>query len=248
MTDSAPPNGSRKKGAILDRLSRFSEILFGLIMALGVTGSLGAATGRSVGVKTILWSAVGCNLAWGVVDAVMFVLSQVADRGHELRELRRVQMASPEEGRRLLAAAVPDFLANGVDPGHPEARAGAPAPRRASRVRIPHRHHPPRSGRRAGGLLPRRRLHTAGRGPLPDRVSNDPRTAHLAGDRRCPAVLGRLRLGARRVLQALGAGDRDGNARVRNGRDYGRAGRVRPAASMRQWRRHRRLCLRLTIY
>jgi hypothetical protein len=88
-------------------------------MALGVTGSLGAATGRSVGVKTILWSAVGCNLAWGVVDAVMFVLSQVADRGHELRELRRVQMANPEEGRRLLAAAVPDFLANVSTPATP---------------------------------------------------------------------------------------------------------------------------------
>ena len=105
MTDSTPPNGSRKKGAILDPLSRFSEILFGLIMALGVTGSLGAATGRSVGVKTILWSAVGCNLAWGVVDAVMFVLSQVADRGHESarappRTNGEPRGGSPVAGRR----------------------------------------------------------------------------------------------------------------------------------------------------
>ena len=100
-------------------MSRFSEILFGLIMALGVTGSLGAATGRSVGVKTILWSALGCNLAWGIVDAIMFVLDQLAERGHDLRELQRVRSSSPEEGRRLLAAAVPDFLAKVSTPDTP---------------------------------------------------------------------------------------------------------------------------------
>lgn len=85
-------------------------------MALGVTGSLAAATGRSVGVKTILWSALGCNLAWGIVDAIMFVLDQLAERGHQLRALRRVRSSNPEEGRRSLAAAVPDVLTDAWTP------------------------------------------------------------------------------------------------------------------------------------
>jgi VIT1/CCC1 family predicted Fe2+/Mn2+ transporter len=91
-------------------MSRFSEILFGLIMALGVTGSLSAATGQSADVNTVLWSALGCNLAWGIVDAIMFILTQLAQRGHKLRELARVRRASPEEGRRLLAAAASGVL------------------------------------------------------------------------------------------------------------------------------------------
>lgn len=111
MSDTASPDDSRDRGAILDPISRFSEILFGLIMALGVTGSLSAATGRNADVKTVLWSALGCNLAWGIVDAIMFILGQLAERGRELRALRSIRRANPDEGRRLLAAGTSSFLA-----------------------------------------------------------------------------------------------------------------------------------------
>jgi hypothetical protein len=96
VNDDAPAKDERRdRDAVLDPVSRFSEILFGLIMALGATGSLSAATGRGAEVKTVLWSALGANVAWGIVDAIMFVLGQVANRG------------SPEEGRRLIVAASP---------------------------------------------------------------------------------------------------------------------------------------------
>ena len=119
MRDDAPPDESRSRDAILDPMSRFSEILFGFIMALGVTGSVSAATSKSVDVKTILWSALGCNLAWGIVDAVMYLLGQLAERGTELRRLRSIQRANPEEGRRLLAAGLSSLLARAptVDAG-----------------------------------------------------------------------------------------------------------------------------------
>ncbi len=111
VSDPAAPNDSRDRDAILDPMSRFSEILFGFIMALGVTGSVSASTGKSADVKTLLWSALGCNLAWGIVDAIMYLLGQLAERGTELRRLRSIRRASPEEGRRLLAAGISSLLA-----------------------------------------------------------------------------------------------------------------------------------------
>lgn len=116
MSEGASEGDNHDRGAILDPVSRFSEILFGLIMALGVTGSLSAATGRTADVKTIFWSAVGGNLAWGIVDAVMFILGQLAQRGQELRTLRGIRRANPDEGRRLLAAGASSVLARSATP------------------------------------------------------------------------------------------------------------------------------------
>ena len=86
-------------------MARFSEIVFGLIMALGVTGTLSAATGGSAEVRTVLWSALGCNLAWGIVDGIMFILHQLAERGQHLRELRRLRQGGQQ---RLRLAALPE--------------------------------------------------------------------------------------------------------------------------------------------
>lgn len=111
VSGAASPNDSGGREAVLDPMSRFSEILFGLIMALGVTGSVSASTSKSADVKTLLWSALGCNFAWGIVDAVMYLLGQLAERGTELRRLSDIRRANPEEGRRLLAAGLSSLLA-----------------------------------------------------------------------------------------------------------------------------------------
>jgi hypothetical protein len=55
-------------GGILDPMERISETLFGLIMALTFICSLGVATGTNINVQTMLIGALGCNLAWGIVD------------------------------------------------------------------------------------------------------------------------------------------------------------------------------------
>lgn len=50
---------------VLDPMERLSEVLFGLIMVLTFTGSLGAATAGREEIRTMLIGAIGCNLAWG---------------------------------------------------------------------------------------------------------------------------------------------------------------------------------------
>ena len=54
----------RSKG-LLDPIERLSEVLFGLIMVLSFTGSLSAATAGREEIRTMLFGAIGCNLAWG---------------------------------------------------------------------------------------------------------------------------------------------------------------------------------------
>ncbi len=79
-------------------------------MALGVTGTLSAATAGSAQVRTVLWSALGCNLAWGIVDGIMFILDRLAHRGQHLRELRRLRQ-SAQHHPRLAALPEPSYHA-----------------------------------------------------------------------------------------------------------------------------------------
>src|SRR6188472_7613 len=65
---------------VLDPIERVSEVLFGLIMVLTFTGSLSVANPDRSEVREMLYGAIGCNLAWGIVDAVMYVLASVMIR------------------------------------------------------------------------------------------------------------------------------------------------------------------------
>jgi VIT1/CCC1 family predicted Fe2+/Mn2+ transporter len=97
---------------VLDPISRVSEILFGLIMALTFTGAISAASAGREEVRTLLVGAIGCNIAWGLVDAVMFIMSELTERGRGLLTLRAVHTAaSPQEAHGVIAGAVPPVLA-----------------------------------------------------------------------------------------------------------------------------------------
>lgn len=65
---------------ILDPVDRLSEIIFGLLMALSFTGTMSAAVGGGEKVNAVLIAAFGCNLAWGIVDGVMHVLTTAVER------------------------------------------------------------------------------------------------------------------------------------------------------------------------
>lgn len=87
----------------LDPASRLGEVLFGLIMALGFTGAvrLGHAEADN---RELFIGILGCNLAWALVDGVMYVLTAVFERGRKLRLVRSV-LASPDEEVALRAIA-----------------------------------------------------------------------------------------------------------------------------------------------
>lgn len=61
-------------GRVLEPVERLSEILFGLIMALTVTSAVSVATSDDMQIRTMLIAALGCNLAWGIIDAGMYLM------------------------------------------------------------------------------------------------------------------------------------------------------------------------------
>jgi VIT1/CCC1 family predicted Fe2+/Mn2+ transporter len=102
---------------VLDPIERVSEVLFGLIMVLTFTGSLSVANPERSEVREMLVGAIGCNLAWGIVDAVMYVMSSVIARARGLRVLRRVQSAVDHgEARATIAGLLDPFVAARLRP------------------------------------------------------------------------------------------------------------------------------------
>src|SRR5262245_15740626 len=99
-------------GNVLDPMERISETLFGLIMALTFICSLGVATGASINIQTMLIGALGCNLAWGIVDGGLYLLARINDRGGKILTLRAIRQApDPETAGRVMADALPSELA-----------------------------------------------------------------------------------------------------------------------------------------
>jgi VIT1/CCC1 family predicted Fe2+/Mn2+ transporter len=96
---------------VLDPVERLSEILFGLIMVLSLTCSISAASAGREEVREVVIGALGCNLAWGIVDAVMYLLTVLLERGRSLAIGHAVRATpDPERGRQLLAEALPEPL------------------------------------------------------------------------------------------------------------------------------------------
>ncbi len=96
---------------VLDPLARGSEILFGVIMALTITTTVDAASGGAEDLRALLYVALGCNLAWGLVDGVMFLMNALTERGRDLVIVRAVREArAPAEAHRVLREALPPAL------------------------------------------------------------------------------------------------------------------------------------------
>ncbi len=68
---------------VLDPIERSSEVLFGLIMALTFTGTLSVAEADREEVRSMLVAALTCNIAWGLVDGVMYVVTALVQRARE---------------------------------------------------------------------------------------------------------------------------------------------------------------------
>jgi len=100
-------------GDILDPTDRFSEVVFGVIMAMTFTGTVSVATSGAQDMRQLLYAAIGCNLGWGVVDAVMYMLTSVAARGWTYRLVGTIGGAKDADaGRRIVAENLPGGLAD----------------------------------------------------------------------------------------------------------------------------------------
>ena len=55
-------------------------MLFGLIMVLTFTGTISVADAGRTDIRAMLVGALGCNLAWGVIDAVLYLMGSLASK------------------------------------------------------------------------------------------------------------------------------------------------------------------------
>jgi hypothetical protein len=111
----------RVSRGVLDPNERISEVLFGLIMVLTFTGSLSVAEAGREDVRTMLIGALGCNLAWGIIDGVLYLMACLADKGRNLMTLQSVRRAGdPQQAQGLVADALPPIVASVLQPAELE--------------------------------------------------------------------------------------------------------------------------------
>ena len=91
-------------------------------MVLTFTGSLSVAEAGRDDVRTMLIGALGCNLAWGIIDGVLYLMGSLAEKGRGLLTFRAVRNATdPKEAQRHIADALPPVVASVLEPVELEA-------------------------------------------------------------------------------------------------------------------------------
>jgi VIT1/CCC1 family predicted Fe2+/Mn2+ transporter len=94
-------------------MDRISEVLFGLIMVLTCTSTISVVTADRIQIRTMLIGALGCNLAWGIIDAGMYLMARLHEQGRNILMLRAAREASaPEAAQAAIAGALPPLLAS----------------------------------------------------------------------------------------------------------------------------------------
>jgi hypothetical protein len=95
----------------LDPGERLGEILFGLIMVLTFTATARAALGDNPDSgRQLLIAALGCNIAWGIIDGGMYIMAAMLARAHQAQAEARAR-GGPPIPTRLIAADVKGAIA-----------------------------------------------------------------------------------------------------------------------------------------
>jgi VIT1/CCC1 family predicted Fe2+/Mn2+ transporter len=101
-----------QEGAMLNPADRISEVLFGLIMVLSFTGAISVTTDAREDVRELLWAALGCNVAWGLIDAVMYLMNVAIERGHSILMIKKIhESKDPEESVQILKDEIQPAIA-----------------------------------------------------------------------------------------------------------------------------------------
>jgi hypothetical protein len=96
---------------VLDKPTRISEVLFGLIMVLTFTGTISVSTAGKQEVGELLWAALGCNFAWGLVDGIMFLMDKIIGHAHNVDQLKRIKLSkNVAETREIVRENFPPLM------------------------------------------------------------------------------------------------------------------------------------------
>lgn len=107
---------------LLEPYERISEVLFGLIMVLTFTGSLSVAEAGRGDVRAMLIGALGCNIAWGIIDGILYLMGCLSEQGRGLRAWRALRQAgAPEQAHQIIAEQLPPLVSQAIGTAELEA-------------------------------------------------------------------------------------------------------------------------------
>jgi len=110
------PTPEPARAPVLDTVDRVCELCFGLFMALTFVGAVSAATAGENAARTMFATALGCNLAWGLADAVMYLVRTLTDRGRRAAVATAIHRdADPLQGVRRLRSELSGPMSALVD-------------------------------------------------------------------------------------------------------------------------------------
>jgi hypothetical protein len=105
----------RESWGVLDPIDRISEVLFGLIMVMTSTSTISVMTSGRPEIKTMIVGALGCNLAWGIIDAGMWLMERLDERGRHILMLRGVRQSNDaQHARSLIIDSLPEPIASTI--------------------------------------------------------------------------------------------------------------------------------------
>jgi VIT1/CCC1 family predicted Fe2+/Mn2+ transporter len=108
-------DGGPQLKLLLNPMDRVSEILFGLIMALSFTCSIGVSNRGPTEIRQLLIGAIGCNLAWGIVDATMYLIGVLAKKSRRKTIFDAVQNPSQkDEARNYISEELPSAIVSAI--------------------------------------------------------------------------------------------------------------------------------------
>ena len=106
----------------LDPSDSLLEVLFGLIMSLTLTaGARLLPEGQNADATGLAAALVGCNVAWGIIDAVFYLLGTRFNRKRRLQFVRRLRATTDEA--QAFDAIREEFDLQGEPPMREEDRA-----------------------------------------------------------------------------------------------------------------------------
>src|SRR3954452_18514506 len=89
---------------------RLAEMICGLIMVLSFTAATGALL-EGAAPHALLIAVLGCNIAWGIVDGVTYILGNLMNRGAKARLIQTLQRAPNDPiGAQAVQARIDDTL------------------------------------------------------------------------------------------------------------------------------------------
>jgi len=90
-------------------------------MVLTFTGSLSVAQAGREDIRTMLIGALGCNLAWGIIDGLFYLMGSLAEKGQNLMTFNAMRTTKdPQVSQRLIADKLPPVVASILQPAELE--------------------------------------------------------------------------------------------------------------------------------